>query len=175
MPNWCQNSIVIDGDKESLSRFIASITTDTELDFTRLVPRPADKEEDWYNWSYDNWGVKWSPSDIYVVDETETSASFSFLSAWGAPAELFATIAKLFPALDFILAYSESGMCFCGAIKWAKGELYNECHISDYTEDPRYEALVAEKKDDDERYSFYDEVCDLENTIRDECLTAVGG
>jgi len=165
MPNWCENSLNVSGDKESLDLFIKAISGDDEIDFTKLVPRPTEEEDNWYNWNCDNWGTKWAPSDIYVDD----IASFSFLSAWGPPIELFTAIAKLFPTLDFSLAYSESGMCFCGAACWVNGELAGDAHISDYTADPRYKKLVADKLETGDD-AFYDDICALENTIRDECL-----
>ena len=173
MPNWCENDLSVSGDKESLALFMKSISGDTEMDFTQLVPRPAEQEDNWFNWNYDNWGTKWAPNEIWISYETETESAMTFQSAWAPPTELFTAIAKLFPTLDFSLAYSEGGMAFCGATRWQEGELWNECHVSNYTADPRYEELVA-KDNNGNTDDFYEELNALENTIRDECLTAVG-
>ena len=173
MPNWCENDLSVSGDKESLAVFMKSISGDTEMDFTQLVPRPAEQEDNWFNWNCDNWGTKWAPNEIWISYETETESAMTFQSAWAPPTELFTAIAKLFPTLDFSLAYSEGGMAFCGATRWQEGELWNECHVSNYTADPRYEELVA-KDNNGNTDDFYEELNALENTIRDECLTAVG-
>lgn len=174
MPNWCENDITVSGDKESLALFMKSINGDTEIDFTKLVPRPAEQEDNWYNWNCDNWGTKWAPNEIWISYETETESCMTFQSAWGPPADLFNAIAKLFPTLNIILAYSESGMCFCGAIKWEQGELSKECHVSNYTADPRYEVLVTKHTETGDE-DLCDEIFYIETLIRDECLTAVGG
>ena len=173
MPNWCENDLSVSGDKESLAVFMKSISGDTEMDFTQLVPRPAEQEDNWFNWNCDNWGTKWAPNEIWISYETETESAMTFQSAWAPPTELFTAIAKLFPTLDFSLAYSEGGMAVCGATRWQEGELWNECHVSNYTADPRYEELVA-KDNNGNTDDFYEELNALENTIRDECLTAVG-
>lgn len=169
MPNWCENDLSVAGDKESLALFMKSISGDKEMDFTKLVPRPIEQEDNWFNWSWDNWGTKWAPNVIWISDETETGTAMTFQSAWGPPIQLFTAIAKLFPTLDFALVYSEDGMTFCGAVFWTNGELTGEAHISDYTADPRYEALVA-KDNGDNSDDFYEELNALENLIRDECL-----
>lgn len=169
MPNWCENDLSVSGDKESLALFMKSISGGTEMDFTQLVPRPAEQEHNWFNWNCINWGTKWAPNEIWISDAQETETSMTFQSAWGPPTELFTAIAKLFPTLDFSLGYSESGMAFCGAVCWTNGELAGDAHISNYTADPRYEALVA-KDNGDNSDDFYEELNALENLIRNECL-----
>ena len=141
MPNWCDNTLkVISPDKETMDEFLSKITNkevlcgdgeDALIDFTLLVPRPADKEDDWYEWSWNNWGTKWAPSDIYILAQSDLEIVFDFLTPWGTADELFSKIATLFPTLDFILTYVENGMCFCGAMRWVGGRHYID-HISDY-------------------------------------------
>ena len=169
MPNWCENDLSVSGDKESLALFMKSISGDTEMDFTKLVPCPTEQEDNWYNWNCDNWGTKWAPNEIWISYETETEASMTFQSAWGPPVNLFTAIAKLFPTLDFALVYSESGLCFCGATLGTKGKLAGDVHVRNYTADPRYEELVA-KDNNGDTDDFYEELNALENTIRNECL-----
>ncbi len=172
MPNWCENSLSVKGDKESLSHFMTAIQKDNEIDFTLLVPRPSDKDEDWYNWNYDNWGTKWAPSEIQLQSISENSAEFLFVTPWGTSDRLFTNIAAIYPTLDFTLSYSESGMGFCGAIRWTDGKVSGDCHVSDYTADPRLAHFRDKEKYTDEDYEF---MCDIENTIRNECIEAVGG
>tara|TARA_R100000655_G_scaffold1785_3_gene6779 strand:- start:2511 stop:2951 length:441 start_codon:yes stop_codon:yes gene_type:complete len=43
---------------------------------------------DWYEWRYDNWGVKWDRSDIDFIDNDEDSIYMRFDTAWNQPVEI---------------------------------------------------------------------------------------
>lgn len=98
MPNWCMNTLEIQGPIEDVDKFMEKIKS-AEPDklslFNALIPMPAEysgepasmtKEEkdwsdneklcfekyghkDWYSWCNANWGVKWDISDGYISDE----------------------------------------------------------------------------------------------------------
>jgi len=87
MPNWCYNTLEIEGDKEELKRFIEfAKTDDNDLDTEKFIPYPQkfkimDKEDsnksfnlnryddkdkellvdglNGYDWACKNWGTKW--------------------------------------------------------------------------------------------------------------------
>jgi len=95
MPNWCNNELIINGDKTDLECFRAfakgngivwdgedelenaegeKVRYDYELDFSKFV-RPTKKELDkpygsgeayGYHWCVENWGTKWNSSDVEV-------------------------------------------------------------------------------------------------------------
>jgi len=146
MPNWCSNTLWVEGNPEQLKDFKSKTTKQADhnqpnrLDFTLegLYPTPAElmrenafgqsenSEEltekygasDWYTWRVSNWGTKWDvcESDIYENSDTEFMAVFD--SAWAPPSPWLEYIAPQFPELKFKLAFSEPGMGFCGQATW---------------------------------------------------------
>ena len=68
-----------------------------------LMPRPADQEDDWYNWNIDNWGTKWGCYEQDIEGDL-----MHFTTAWGRIShELLNRIAKHFPT--FVFEYEEEG------------------------------------------------------------------
>ena len=89
MPNWCNNTIEIEGTKEQIDKFVSFLEENNGKDwfnFFRPCPQELvdtvsgsvgeDKQSahevqqkmniekyghaDWYSWSVDNWGTKWN-------------------------------------------------------------------------------------------------------------------
>ena len=89
MPNWCNNTIEIEGTKEQINKFVSFLEENNGKDwfnFFRSCPQELvdtvsgsvgeDKQSahevqqkmniekyghaDWYSWSVDNWGTKWN-------------------------------------------------------------------------------------------------------------------
>lgn len=62
----------------------------------------------WYNWSIDNWGVKWNASDTYVIDEN----TISFDTPWGSPEPIFIALSHKYPDREIkTTSYYEDGGC----------------------------------------------------------------
>ena len=77
----------------------------------------------WYEWQINNWGTKWAPKiDDAGIEHDGKHAWMRFDSAWSPPSELVAKLSELFPTLQFVLWYSEDGMCFAGAESFYAGE-----------------------------------------------------
>lgn len=97
MPNWCINTLEVQGKSEDLDRFMTklkSVRKDELSLFQALIPMPSDYNteptaifkdqsewteneklcfekyghKDWYSWCNANWGVKWDISDVYWED-----------------------------------------------------------------------------------------------------------
>ena len=166
MPNWCNNQLIVCGPITWVDLFKEKITNeDGSLNILdNLYPVPEDlkgmpsmagsipdddpnKEQkianlekygavDWYDWSVNHWGTKWSDSETEYYDDFNSSegdlktSMYTFQSAWGPPQEGIEHIAKSFKPLLFDLRYQEPGMMFCGYARIGNGEVIHE-HTSD--------------------------------------------
>lgn len=134
MPNWCSNSVVIShSDKNVLDDLETKIRQNEGRDFFNLLrPRPADQEENWYDWNCENWGTKWDVN-IDLQSEAMTrlsdnSLSFWFDTAWSPPIAFYEYITELGWEVDAM--YYEFGAGFLG--KYSEGsDDYWEVDFSD--------------------------------------------
>lgn len=78
--------------------------------------------QNWYDWNINNWGTKWGDSDTDIVAQYDDMVAFRFDTAWSPPENGIVAISKLFPALSFVMSYSEEGMDFYGATAFRNGE-----------------------------------------------------
>lgn len=117
--------------------------------------------KDWYEWQYAKWGTKWGDCNTDLVDESETSLSFMFESAWGAPSNGIETISIMFPSLTFILSYEEMGMGFVGAAAFKAGMT-----IERYSEDISIDGVEDIDPDNDE---LWDRLSEAYTKERDRC------
>jgi hypothetical protein len=149
MPNWCENSVTING--ENLTPLREAIGDGTGL-MTRFFPMPKALEgsispfngtpeesaklielygcNNWYDWKVKNWGTKWDV-DASVGKPDDGSIYLRFDSAWGPPLEGMAKISRLFPDVTIRHAYFEPGMCFVGVAEISNGEIEDA-----YSDDP---------------------------------------
>lgn len=146
MPNWCENTMTINGDAKDIARFKKlAKAKDTDLSLAKLYPEPnydevkvkptfpaisGDKDVDsksaWWDWRVQNWGTKWD-LDAQLIDSNETSLIYEFLSAWSPPVEWLRKVAADFPTLTFLLDYDEPGVGFKGYAKAENGEVEDSC------------------------------------------------
>lgn len=59
--------------------------------------------EDWYEWRWKNWGIKWDVSDCSEITECKDYLSFYFNTPWSYPAPVFKKLSLMFPKLEFYL------------------------------------------------------------------------
>ena len=133
MPNWCENKLVVRGEKKDMAKFLKVINEKVTLsDANRLqdilnafIPIPSNVS-DWYHWNIDNWGTKW---DVECYEEARIDDDYvelSFDSAWAPPVVWLEKVAKKYPKLKFSLKYNEPGMCFMGCAKGSNGVIVDE-------------------------------------------------
>jgi len=124
MPNWCWNTLVVQGhDSDEVERFVErNRGPEGVLSFNALVPMPEGISmaesvdegcdgrnlENWYGWRLANWGTKWDLSD----EDLELSGgpfqqTYTFMTAWNPPLAWLRTVAPMFPGLRFTLHYSK--------------------------------------------------------------------
>lgn len=137
MPNWCSNELKIQGNPKELSKLIKKVqitkSEATENHYEslfachRVIPRPADKEDDWYNWSVENWGTKWDLSDVRFEGDVEAKeVSYYFESAWSPIVPVVEALAKEFKTLSFNYTFYETGSDYWGEVEYKKGEVESE-------------------------------------------------
>lgn len=129
MPNWCNNSIVIEGPAEKIRALWAAATTvSEELGLLNaLNPMPAELADtvadgsagtNWYNWRVANWGTKWEidMEGIELSDSEDGKVRIEGYadSAWGPPLEAFQAYSALNDDVYMELKYFEPGMDFIG-------------------------------------------------------------
>jgi hypothetical protein len=134
MPNWCSNTIEIEGTKEQINAFVSFLDEQNGKEwFTFFKPTPPElKEEGWYEWNIENWGTKWNcdAQDWVKVENPsadESSVTFWFDSAWSPPTALYEFIEST-STMNVKASYNEGGMGFVGEFVDGVDECFNyEC------------------------------------------------
>jgi hypothetical protein len=125
MPNWCNNSIVINGDKDKIKQIrdvletMDKTTTETGI-FEALVGRDENITEEqyqnggWYNHNINRFGCKWDVSyENAVIDGDDEYITMNPDTAWSPP-EGFCRLLALKYGVSVNLEYSEPGNYFAG-------------------------------------------------------------
>ena len=153
MPNWCENSLLIQGPEELIEDFINTVQDENHSEkfelANTLMPMPEilqggeaperDEEKaekaiaetghrDWYDWANDdnNWGTKWGDceTDLWI---TEEKIAGYYQTAWGPLSIPFwEEVSKRYPTLQIAIGYREEGMAFEGAYSFYNGECVYE-------------------------------------------------
>jgi len=137
MPNWCSNELKIQGNPKELSKLVKKVqitkseATDTHYESVfschRVIPRPLDKEGDWYEWNVANWGSKWDLNDVrFSGDVEDKEVSYYFDTAWSPVVPVIEELAKEFKKLSFTYVFYEGGSDYWGEQEYKKGELVSE-------------------------------------------------
>lgn len=131
MPNWVRSEIAISGDRAELDRFIELARNDnyyhqeedpkdrvTLFDFGKFMPRPAEEDDNWYDWNCENWGTKWNAKFVELDNDSEELIIYRFETAWNRISDqLWEDIKSKFPTLDFSFVAIEEGGFF-----WSRTE-----------------------------------------------------
>jgi hypothetical protein len=144
MPNWCNNYATLTGPKEQIDELIVEIKKSDERDtpyeiLNKLRPRPADQEENWYDWNVNHWGTKWDISLAGYEIVNENTVTLSFDSAWSPPTALYEYLVEQGWEVDAY--YDEPGMAYCGRF-WEGVDMYYE--YSNMTADEAEEFIPSE-------------------------------
>jgi len=168
MPNWCNNSITIKGDYDTLVQLKPVVEAGEGL-LQAIKPMPKELEgtvapkdtPNWYNWCIENWGTKWDPEvHLEFIDNEDGTATIQgwFDTAWAPPIDAFETLSQDWDSCYIEMFYEESGMCFVGCWDSEGGDDYYEYGeatsktINDIV--PKY---LVEEFSLDERLSEYEE------------------
>ena len=129
MPNWCNNSITIEGTPEEVTEALALIiNSDGEVDFNIGSPEPVHEDKEvmyigtmstpaWYAWRLENWGTKWNTAS---VNQLMPDGSICFSTAWSPPKAWFTTLASKLKEcnvkVNIKMEYGEPGIMYGGDI-----------------------------------------------------------
>ena len=117
---------------------------------------------DWYEWNCKNYGSKWSDFDGVFGQVSDNEINMVFVSAWSPIGEGIRNVSEQFPTLDFILAYEEGGMAFCGGYAIRNGEI-----IADL--EGEYPSMTVEQSENEEYDEFYEQVSTVVQMIENQC------
>jgi hypothetical protein len=132
MPNWCNNSIEIEGPVEKIAALWAQAQSEGNALLNALCPMPAEllEGEAWYSWRVAHWGTKWDidMQGLEFVDNEQGRACITgwFDSAWSPPLDAFQTYALANEDVYLELKYFEPGMSFTGVWDSEGGDAYWE-------------------------------------------------
>ena len=124
MPNWCNNSIRIFGEKENIKKIkdiLNNISYEEEETFRQLIgrslPELSEKEWSngkWYEGNIEHLGCKWDiPFNDVSLDIWENEIYMSFSSAWSPFIPACQKISSKFD-VDVEIEYDENGCDFAG-------------------------------------------------------------
>ena len=147
MPNWCNNTITIKGQTETISKLWEEATAEDGGLLSAMVPPPenmfhgnlGEKERkecaekgipNWYDWQVSNWGTKWdvSTEGLEFIDNKDGTAEITgwFDSAWSPPIDAYNTFCEDMDGVYLEAFYDEPGMCFVGCWDSEGGDDYYE-------------------------------------------------
>jgi hypothetical protein len=121
MPNWCENSVRVNGDPKEVKEFIEFVKSDdSDFDFEKICPFPNGEWD--YDWCINSWGTKWSAQEI-STDHDQEVADYYFDTAWSPPEGIYSELVKKFKigteesSLHISWFYNEPNMEICGYLQ----------------------------------------------------------
>jgi len=137
MPNWCNNTLSIQGPTETLKPLWEEANREGSGLLNAMKPMPAELEgttspapkegtpqplvdgfDNWYDWRVSNWGTKWDVDleGLEFKDNGDGTASIVgwFDSAWVPPIEAYNTFLDDMDNCTLESFYEEGGMDFAG-------------------------------------------------------------
>jgi len=135
MPNWCDNMVTLrHNDKSKIDALCEEMNKKNEQGYwnnaplNHLRPRPADQEDNWYDWNVNNWGTKWDASVIDWERRDDNEVWISFNSAWSPPTTLYEYLVENDWEVDAV--YHEPGMGYAGLFTTDGGDDYYDYDVT---------------------------------------------
>jgi hypothetical protein len=129
MPNWCSNSITIEGPADKI-RALWDAAQPAEGKDGSLLDAMVPIGEWEYDTAVQNWGTKWDISleglEFVPGDNGRAMITGWADSAWAPPVNAFQTYANANEDCSMELKYFEPGMCFVGVWDSEGGDAYWE-------------------------------------------------
>lgn len=139
--------------KQGYTSFYDMPNKKRELVAKQLPDVPDGYNHGGYDWCHKNWGTKWNVDADIQGETKEGVIYFGFDSAWAPPEPVVKKLGTLFPKLNFLLKYSEPGMCFEGVLEIKKGKIIrDECNDMKTYKCNKCGETQQIEADDDEAY-----------------------
>jgi hypothetical protein len=124
MPNWVFNSMTINSTPERCAEIKKKLHESDEqvISFNRILPRPAEEEDNWYNWNIATWGTKWDACHPEIIEDANGRLRYRFDTAWSPPMGVLEAFVNAHPDLDIDYSYEEE-QGWGGEMTIRKGEL----------------------------------------------------
>lgn len=154
MPNWCFNTIKVEGNPRAVQRFAKAVHTSIAgevnlFDFNAIIPCPkellgdewqsdekvaaANKEKygftGWYDWNVENWGTKWNSSEVRKANGDKAGTLiYDFDTAWSPVSDkIMLRLSTRFPSLTITQEWHEEACMYPSARKvWKDGVVVSE-------------------------------------------------
>ena len=107
--------------KEEMEEYKKKYNKDTCPHITQEESDRLDElyeDNNWYDWSNNNWGVKWDCTDVQVDEEFgDSMITYRFDTPWGPPNEIHGILIERFPQVHISWFWDEPGMELAGYLK----------------------------------------------------------
>lgn len=135
MPNHCNNTLIVRGKPKDINKMMKQVEiTNSQGTSTheasifscqKIIPRPSNQDNNWYEWNIANWGSKWGAYDIEVLNDDWENGEWHiyFQSAWSPLEPVIQALAKQHKKLSFYYSYYEWGCDFMGSQTYEKGSI----------------------------------------------------
>jgi hypothetical protein len=127
MPNWCSNTITIEGPAEKIRALWEAANSKEDSGLLEAMVPIGEWE---YDHAVQNWGTKWDISNegLEFTDNGNGRAMITGWadSAWAPPVTAFQTWANANEDCELEIKYFEPGMCFVGVWDSQGGDAYWE-------------------------------------------------
>lgn len=148
MPNWCSNTITIEGSKPMIDRFKelslnvnSMYGEDLVFSFNPTVPSPSEVDG---NWCSENWGTKWDANGPMIILETDKKVIIQCDTAWAPPIAWAKKCVTPINNLKITIAYCECGVAFYGVTTITPGNVNRDDHHHDMGDDLGYDDEIDE-------------------------------
>ena len=154
MPNHTKSLLEFRGLSSDIKKLLESIkgldayNQQKLFTFHRIIPMPSNIKrgplramsfqgnDNWYNWSVDNWDTKWDAYDVsiltnvppqsvnFINPKSKSIAQIRFQTAWSPVPKVVARLSEMFPNVLIKYSYLDEGGSFCGVEYFKKGSCY---------------------------------------------------
>lgn len=141
MSDYVDNMLLITAkERADLEKFLHYTDYNEKyFSFNQTVPMPqqirldmiSGTNSDWYDWSLDNWGVKWDAIHLdLAINQFYPLVTITFQTPWNSPYQWLKKTSTLFPLLKFKL-HSEFyyGQAHFECLMFAGESVYEYCTL----------------------------------------------